>query len=279
MLDKERFMRFPEGKAKALTFSYDDGVVYDKKLIKILDAHGLKCTFNLNSGLFEGAGVHNRMDELDTYNTFASSGHEVAVHGARHIFLTKTSVAEGIDEILSDRKYLENKYDRIVRGMAYAYGAFSEVVKQYLALCGIDYARTTVSTRTFDVPTDWLQLNPTCHHNDARLMELADTFVQDSPENAPKAREPWLFYVWGHSYEFDDNNNWHVIEEFAHRVAHRPDVWYATNGEIFDYVTAYNRLVFGCDGSKVYNPTHRTLWLEQREVVYAIAPSETVELR
>ena len=39
------------GKNKALTFSFDDGVRQDKRLIEIFDKYGLKCTFNLNSGL------------------------------------------------------------------------------------------------------------------------------------------------------------------------------------------------------------------------------------
>ena len=44
-----RFLRFPDFRYKAVTLSYDDGVVFDKKLIQILDEYGLKCTFNLNS--------------------------------------------------------------------------------------------------------------------------------------------------------------------------------------------------------------------------------------
>ena len=46
-----KFLRFPEWKYKAVTLSYDDGTVYDRKLIDILDKYGLKCTFNLNSGI------------------------------------------------------------------------------------------------------------------------------------------------------------------------------------------------------------------------------------
>ena len=39
------------GKNKALTFSYDDGVTQDKRLIEIFNKYGLKATFNLNSEL------------------------------------------------------------------------------------------------------------------------------------------------------------------------------------------------------------------------------------
>ena len=43
-------MRFPGGKPKALTLSYDDGVEQDVKLIEIAEKYGIKGTFNINSG-------------------------------------------------------------------------------------------------------------------------------------------------------------------------------------------------------------------------------------
>ena len=41
---------FPGGKAKALTMSYDDGKVQDRRLIDICNKYGIKGTFNLNYG-------------------------------------------------------------------------------------------------------------------------------------------------------------------------------------------------------------------------------------
>ena len=49
---KRRFLRFPGFKLKALTLSYDDGVVQDIRMIKILDKYGIKGTFNVNSGSY-----------------------------------------------------------------------------------------------------------------------------------------------------------------------------------------------------------------------------------
>ena len=42
-----------QGKNKAITFSYDDGVTQDRRLIEILNRYGLKATFNINSGLLD----------------------------------------------------------------------------------------------------------------------------------------------------------------------------------------------------------------------------------
>ena len=50
------FLRFPEGKFKAVTLSYDDGVQADIRLAGILDKYGMKGTFNINTGFFGNPG-------------------------------------------------------------------------------------------------------------------------------------------------------------------------------------------------------------------------------
>lgn len=44
------------GKKKAVTFSYDDGVVQDIRFVELLNKYELKCTFNLNSGIMNKSG-------------------------------------------------------------------------------------------------------------------------------------------------------------------------------------------------------------------------------
>lgn len=48
---------FPDGKKKALTLSYDDGVEQDRRLVEILNRYGIKATFNINSGVQTGASA------------------------------------------------------------------------------------------------------------------------------------------------------------------------------------------------------------------------------
>ena len=267
---EEKYMRFPEGKSKALTFSYDDGVKADKKLIEIFNKYGLKGTFNLNSLLFDCENWHGRMDEEETFAAFSEGVHEVALHGARHIFMDKVPLPEAVNEIVQNRVYLESKFGRIVRGLAYAYNGYNDEIVNMLKSVGVAYARTTDSTHSFKIPTDWLRLNPTCHHNDKQLGELADKFLNSSPEDEFKHREPWLFFIWGHSYEFDDNKNWQVIEDLAKKVSGRKDIWFATNGEIYEYAKAYESLIFSIDGERVYNPSALAVWIEIRGKVYKV---------
>ena len=273
---EEKYMRFPEGRAKALTFSYDDGVKADKRLVALLDKYGLKGTFNLNSLLFDAEEWHGRMDEEQTYSTFRNTPHEVALHGARHIFLDKVPLPEAVNEIVQNRLYLENKFNRIVRGMAYAYNAYNDEILNILPQLGVVYARTTESTHSFALPQNFLKWHPTCHHSDPRLEELAQKFVTCSPNNELKHRESWLFYVWGHSYEFDDDGNWDIIERFAEKTGARQDIWYATNMEIYEYLQAYRSLVFSIDGESAYNPSAIPVWLEVRGRIYKIVPLQTL---
>lgn len=273
---EEKYMRFPGGREKALTFSYDDGVKADKRLIETFNRCGLKGTFNLNSLLFDCERWHDRMDEEQTYLTYYRSGHEIALHGARHIFMDKVPLPEAINEIVQNRLYLENKFGRIIRGMAYAYNGYNDDIVQALRLLGVKYARTTEPSYGFGIPEDWLRLKPTCHHADARLGGLADKFFDRAPSDEFKHREPWLFFIWGHSYEFDDNGNWEIIENLCRRAQGRQDIWFATNGEICDYVAAYRSLVFSIDGERVFNPSHMTVWIEIRGKTYAIGGGEEV---
>ncbi len=280
MISRAIFMRFPEGRAKALTFSYDDGVKSDVRFVELLNRYGMKGTFNLNSECYAGedgcsphGNVTRRMTREQTTALFADGCHEVAVHTATHPLLTELPISAVTYEVLKDRENLEGQFGKIVRGMAYPYGPHNDGVVDALRACGIAYARTVISTEKFKMPTDWLRLETTCHHKNKRLMELARQFVER------KSREPLMFYLWGHTYEFDDDNNWEVIEEFVDFMGGREDtVWYATNMEIYEYTKAYEQLIWSADASMVYNPTGVILWLQHYETVHAIRPGQTLRL-
>ena len=92
-------------------------------------------------------------------------------------------------------------------------------------------------------------------------MELVDEFLSATEIEYFWANSPKLFYLWGHSFEFNNDNNWEVIEEFAKKVANREDVWYCTNVELYDYVKAFERLEFSVDGKIIANHSDKDLYL------------------
>lgn len=273
-------MRFPAFRKKALTLSYDDAVEQDIRLIEIMKKNGIKGTFNLNSGLFAAEGtvypegqVHRRMTKKQAYDLYLSNDMEVAVHAYTHPRLEAMSPVEITAEVLKDREDIEAQTGKITRGMAYPFGTTSQTVVDCLKACGILYARTVASSMNFYIPEDWLRLPATCHHRNPDLMKLAKQFVEYAVTT-----EPGLFYLWGHSYEFESANNWHVIEEFCEFMGNRDEIWYATNIEIFEYIEAFKKLQTSVDGKMVYNPTNFELFFEIKDKKFSILPGETLHI-
>lgn len=197
----------------------------------------------------------------------------MAAHCLTHASLPEVSRERMVYEIIRDRENLEREFGGVVRGMAYPFGAVDEATVEAVGNCGIRYARTTRSTHNFRVPRDWLRLDPTCHHDDPQLMDLADRFLA-----ARNSHEAKLFYLWGHAYEFEANDNWQVIEAFLDRMAGRQEIWYATNVEICDYVRDWGQVYATADGRRLYNPTARAFWFEQDNRVYTLEPGAALEL-
>lgn len=255
------------GKRKAFTLSYDDGVTQDERLIGILDRYGVKCTFNLNPALFgknavitagKKEALHNKFDISRISEIYAN--HEVAGHGNVHCILKDMDMPRCMEEILGSRRELEKIFRHPVTGFAYSFGVYDDRAVEALASCGISYARTVERTGKFDIPEDFLRWHPTCHHNDVELERLTEEFLSDSICLSMYAPAK-LFYVWGHSYEFDQDENWGRMESFISKVSGHDDVWYASNGEVCDYVRAFEKLIYTLDGKYVYNPTATTLYV------------------
>lgn len=276
-------MVLKDGKRKVFTMSYDDAKVTDRKMIEILDRHGIKATFNVSSGLYSPAEVEPESERppltrASAISLYKNSGHEVAVHGYTHWRQDDLNASEMLYEILEDKINIERDYGVIARGAAYPYGLCSDELIDILKICRIEYARVGECSRKFGFPKDWYKLMPTCHHNDERLMDLAKAFVEEVD------RRGWcrMFFVFGHSYEFDRDDNWHVLEELAEYVGGREDIWYATNIEIYDYVQAYKRLQSNYDMTIIHNPSAIPVWVElggtplTRGMVYCIGAGETL---
>lgn len=272
-MSKRVFMLFPNFKEKAVTFSYDDGVIYDKKLIEIFNRYGLKGTFNLSSGDFGKGRVNTKENALELYKNPCV---EVAVHGYNHLSLANIDTAVATNDVLLNRKELEEMFGHIVKGMAYANGSYDDSVVQILKNCGINYSRTVAQTCEFNLPNEWLKWHPTCHHDNPKLMELAREFVSLERPKYHLNYNPKVMYVWGHSYEFNDKNNWEAIEKFAEFISGREDIWYATNGEIYDYVKAFDSLEYSTDGTKIYNSSGITIYYSNYGKPFKIKPLETV---
>lgn len=276
----EYFLRFPGGRDRALTFSYDDGVDQDERVISVLKKHGLKGTFNICGDRFwpedtpyPAGKIARRIPESKFREIYLNDAVEVAIHGFRHMRMACLPKGSAAYEIIADRKKLEDLTGRLVTGGAYANGSYNDDVIQALDTCGIDYFRTTKNTHSFLLPENWLAWHPTCHHKDPQLMSMAEDFLSRQAKVFPT-----VFYLWGHGYEFERDDNWEVLENFAERMAGHSNVWYATNGEICSYVKAGRALRASADGSMLHNPTAISVWLSCDGNIVEIRPGETVRL-
>ena len=227
------------GKMKALTFSYDDGVTQDVRLIELFNKYGMKATFNLNSQLLgrqndtlnlPGKTV-NHHKVLSSFVRSIYEGHEVAVHTLTHPLLPKIEDdAEIIRQVEEDRLNLSELCGYEVVGFAYPGGGVnfdSRVANIIRENTGVKYCRTTVSSHNFELQKNLYEFKPSVYHHAEfdRLFELGEEFLQLETD------EKKIFYVWGHAYEFDIHNTWDRFEEFLRMMSGRDDILYVTNKE------------------------------------------------
>ena len=259
---------FPGGKHKALTMSYDDGKTQDVRLLSIFNQYGIKGTFHINSGLFQDP-KRIRPEEIKALY----AGHEVACHTVTHPTIARCPLPEVAHEVLEDRKALEALVGYPVRGLSYPNGSVSKEIEELLPMCGIRYSRVVGSTDGFALPENPYRWQATCHHNH-NLLALGEQFL-----SLHKRQYLYLMYVWGHSYEFDDRDNWGLMEDFCRMMGGQEDIWYCTNIEYIDYMDNYRRLQFAADNSFVYNPNAEDCYMAVNDQAPVRIPAgQTVQL-
>ena len=228
------------GKNKAITFSYDDGVTQDIRLIEIFNKYGLEATFNLNSELLGKSGALERDGEKISHNKnkpedvkYIYDGHEVAVHTLTHPNLTTIEDdAEVLRQVEQDRINLSELCGYEVVGMAYPCGGtncndrVADLIKNNTV---IRYARTIDVTYTFDPYPDLYQYKGTVYHHADwdKLFDIGKNFVELETDTSK------VLYIWGHAYEFDIfPERWQQFEDFCKMISGKGDIFYGTNKEI-----------------------------------------------
>ncbi len=244
------YLCYPGGRHKALTMSYDDGTDHDRRLVQIFNQYGIRGTFHLNSGLLGQPGRISAEEVKALYQ-----GHEVSAHTHSHPTIERCPREQIARELLDDRTSLESIMGYPVRGLSYPNGSHNSQIRELLPHLGFEYARVVPETKDFHLPEDFYQWKATCHHKHD-LIRLGEEFIK-----LFKKQYLYLMYVWGHSYEFDREHNWELIEQFCQMVGNREDIWYATNIEIVDYLKAYDALQFSANMDFVVNPWACSVWL------------------
>ena len=225
-----------QGKMKAITFSYDDGVTQDVRLAKLFRKYGMKATFNLNSGMLGQSSTlmpgrlvdHSKVKAEDV--RYIYEGHEIAAHTLTHPLLPRMTEENIIRQVEEDRLALSELAGYEVVGFAYPGGGVnfdSRVANVIKANTGIQYCRTIKSNGEFALSGNLYEFEPTVYHLEMdKMMALGERFL------ALRAEQPAIFYIWGHAYEFDINDTWDEFENFLAMMAGKDDIFYGTNKEV-----------------------------------------------
>lgn len=213
---------------KSVTFSFDDGVKQDIPFVELLNKYGMKCTFNLNTGIaseaqrwvYKGVDViHiNATDMRDLYK-----GHEVAVHSLTHPYLEKLDEKTIYNEIYRDKCNLEDWFGEEVVGMAYPFGTYDDRVVDIAKKCGIKYARTVETSSDFLPQKDLMRFKTTCCFNNPNVFSIIDRFLESESD------EKQVLYLWGHTYEFDGDHLWEHIQAICKKLSAAKGLFFETN--------------------------------------------------
>ena len=283
---------YPGYTSKAVVFNYDDAVRYDVELVELLNKYGIKCTFNLvgqNIKTNIGSRAPDKSSEEKIFEFVKSvyEGHEISNHSMTHIpacfdegYVGHSSagvklVGKSFEELIKDTldcpKYIKENLGADAIGIAWPQGYakqrsdYETKILPAITEAGLKYARAA-ENGTFSLPEDWFQWNATCHHKDA--VKYTDSFVALNNSGDLKC-----FFIWGHSYEFENNKNnpelgWTMIEGVMQKLAAEKDIWKATNGDVYRYVEA----------TKLVEVTEKTVKNNSDITVYYNINGQNVEI-
>lgn len=270
------YMRYIDGKAKAFTISYDDGTIWDKKMLDLMKEYGIKGTFNLNSGRMTpefktDSEIFIPIKEDEAYDFYPKEYCSIASHSKDHPTLTKLSVTQITEQLHDDRVSLEKIFKCFIKGHVIPNGPYDDTVIGIGKLCGFKYIRCTDSTLSLDFPKTFFPWQPTCAaSNVEKCGSISEKFITETPTS-----EPFLFYVWGHAHFLEERGKWQYVVDLFKKVSFKDDVWYATNDEIVDYTERFNSLEWSADFKTVYNPSVTPVWFFANGATHSVNPGET----
>ena len=193
---------------KIVSLSFDDGTIYDKRFIDLLNKYGLRATFNLNSGLkdfiwyYEDKPIRrlNLEESKEIYK-----GHEVASHSLTHPYFSSLDEKRQIREVEEDILNLEKIFSRKIEGFAFPFIDQTEAYKKKKKNnIDLKYIRCSIFTEKI-LPKDRYHVGINALYDDKDIYEKLERYKSNILPNS-------LFVIAGHSYEFEVKNDWEKIE-------------------------------------------------------------------
>jgi len=201
--------------AKYFLLSFDDGTIYDRRFVELLNRYGMKGTFNLNSGLedfvwyYEDRFPVRRQILSDVGDLYR--GHEIASHSLHHHWLNTLTPPQISREIGEDCENLKNCFGLKEIGFGVPFTACSEreirIIRKY-----VRYIRLSEFAESFALPKDPYHIPIHALYNDADVREKLNRFAESDLEDG-------LFVMAGHSYELEVLEHWEYMERLLQFIS------------------------------------------------------------
>lgn len=229
---------------KYFTFSLDDGVTQDRRIVEIFRSHDFHaCTFFLNTGLLGASwewvgnvcghpGVSHLRFTEEELKTGIYEGFDVAVHTLHHPSLSAYDDKPEmiIDEVQTDAENIKRIFGVSPVGMSWPGGegqCTAKTIDVILKNTDIRYSRAVTPTYDFRLPEDFMLWYPTCSFSDQRTLELADEFSALDKDGT------YLFYVWGHGYELDFDNSYGKLDTLIKKMTDDKNIICVDNTQFY----------------------------------------------
>ena len=201
--------------AKFFLLSFDDGTIYDRRFVELLNKYNIRGTFNLNSGLEDFVWYYE--DRFPVRRQILSEigdlyrGHEIASHSLHHHWLNSLTPPQLSREIGEDCETLKAQFGLEDIGFGVPFTACGEreikIIRKF-----VRYIRLSEFAETFALPQDPYHIPIHALYNDDDVREKIRRFAENDLDDS-------LFVMAGHSYELEVLNHWEYMEELAQYIA------------------------------------------------------------
>lgn len=233
---------FPNMKNRCVTFSFDVAHEKDMRIVSLLNKYGIKATLYLTDAV--------KLQKICELHKDC----ELSYNFANESCLNKENVRECIKE---KKRLAEVCWNYTVKGTSVALRELDVDTKNSMKSCGMRYCRLSHPTMNCKVPDDFMEWNPSC--NVKHAFEICDMFMYDY-RNLPKAP---LLHVWGKTSDLRSEEDWIKLEQIIGCLANKSAIWYATNTEVYEYISAQRNLLISEDEKSFYNPTNIDVWVRK----------------
>ena len=201
--------------AKYFLLSFDDGTIYDRRFVELLNQYHIRGTFNLNSGLEDFVWYYE--DRFPVRRQMLSAigdlyrGHEIASHSLHHHWLNSLTPPQLSREIGEDCETLKAQFGLEEIGFGVPFTACGEreikIIRKF-----VRYIRLSEFAVSFAMPEDPYHIPIHALYNDGDIREKIRRFAENELEDS-------LFVMAGHSYELEVLDHWGYMEELLQFIA------------------------------------------------------------